>query len=277
MITARTRVFALLGDPVDHSLSPQLQNRAFQETGADGVFVALRASSEELPGMIRSLCRAGGGGNVTLPHKEKAVTVLDRPAAAVRRTGACNTFWLRDDEIHGDNTDVAGFTRALRLLLGRPPEGMSVLLLGAGGAARAALVGLLDDGAESVLLFNRTAERARAVARRIGGERVRVASSHGDIQGRRFDLVVNATRLGLSPSDPLPLNLDVLGWTGAVMDLVYGPSETPWVAAARALGIMAADGGEMLVQQAAAAYELWWDAPGPVEAMRDALSKIRVR
>ena len=150
MITARTRVFALLGDPVEDSLSPQLQNRAYGETGADGVYVALRASAEDLPGMIRSLCQAGGGGNVTLPHKEKAVTVLDRSAPAVRRTGACNTFWLEEGQIHGDNTDVAGFSRALRLLLGGPPEGMSVLLLGAGGAARAALVGLLDDGAASV-------------------------------------------------------------------------------------------------------------------------------
>lgn len=277
MITARTRVFALLGDPVEHSLSPQLQNRAFEETGADGVYVALRAPAQELTGMIRSLCRAGGGGNVTLPHKEKAVTVLDRPGAAVRRTGACNTFWLQDGEIHGDNTDVAGFSRALRRLLDRPPEGMSVLLLGAGGAARAALVGLLDEGAESVLLFNRSVERARAVARRIGGERVRVAASHGDIQGRRFDLVVNATRLGLSPSDPLPLNLDLLGWTGAVMDLVYGPRETPFVEAARARGVLAADGGEMLVQQAAAAYELWWGEPGPADAMRETLDSVRER
>jgi shikimate dehydrogenase len=277
MISARTKVFALLGDPVSHSLSPELQNRAYREAGMDGVYVALQTSAEHLPYMLRSICLAGGGGNVTLPHKEKAVTVLDQASAAVRRTGACNTFWLKDDKVHGDNTDVAGFSRALARFLGASAEGLSVLLLGAGGAARAALVGLLDDGAKEVLLYNRTTERARAVARRIGGERVRVLDTVSDLRGRRFDLVVNATRLGLDPGDPLPLDLGELGWAGAVMDLVYGPQETDFVRAARAMGIKATDGGEMLVQQGAASFELWWDQPAPVEAMRACLQELRVR
>jgi shikimate dehydrogenase len=277
MISARTKVFALLGDPVSHSLSPELQNRAYREAGMDGVYVALQTSAEHLPYMLRSICLAGGGGNVTLPHKEKAVTVLDQASAAVRRTGACNTFWLKDDKVHGDNTDVAGFSRALARFLGASAEGLSVLLLGAGGAARAALVGLLDDGAKEVLLYNRTTERARAVSRRIGGERVRVLDTVGDLRGRRFDLVVNATRLGLDPGDPLPLDLGELGWAGAVMDLVYGPQETDFVRAARAMGIKATDGGEMLVQQGAASFELWWDQPAPVEAMRACLQELRVR
>ena len=92
MITASTRVFALLGDPVEHSLSPILQNRAVAETGVDGVFVALQVDAEDLSGLVRALSLAGGGGNVTLPHKEKVVRVLDYPSESVRRTGACNTF-----------------------------------------------------------------------------------------------------------------------------------------------------------------------------------------
>jgi len=275
MITARTRVFALLGDPVEHSLSPVLQNQAFAEAGVDGVYVALRAGTEDLSGLVRALSVAGGGGNVTLPHKEKVVRVLDKPSASVRRTGACNTFWLKDDKVHGENTDVDGLSRALERFLGRSAEGMTVLLLGAGGAARAALVALLDDGAKEVQLLNRTTERARAVSRRIGGERVRVVETASGAAGGRFDLVVNATRLGMAPGDDLPLDLAELGWAGAVLDLVYGPEETPFVKEARTLGIQACDGGEVLVQQGAASFELWWGDRAPVEAMRSALQGAR--
>ena len=135
-ITARTRVFALIGDPVSHSSSPTIQNAAMRELGLDGVSVALRASWEEMVGFVRGLAMSGGGGNITLPHKEKAATVVDIRSPAVKRTGACNTFWYEDGKIHGDNTDVEGFSRALEVFLGGPPEGQKVLVLGAGGAAR---------------------------------------------------------------------------------------------------------------------------------------------
>ena len=118
-------------------------------------------------GFMSGLGGAGGGGNVTLPHKEKAASVLDKASDAVRRTGACNTFWGEDGKLCGDNTDVEGFGRALRHFRGGGPAGYRVLLLGAGGAARAVLLSLVDDQAEDVLILNRTVERARAVARRI--------------------------------------------------------------------------------------------------------------
>lgn len=272
MISATTRVFALLGDPVGHSLSPRIQNAAAEALGVDGVYVALRCTEEDLPGFMRGLSRSGGGGNVTLPHKGKAASVIDRPLEAVRRTGACNTFWLQDGRVVGDNTDVEGFRRALSHFLGGGrPEGQKVLLLGAGGAARGALVSLLDDGVEEVCIVNRSAERARSAARRIGGARVRVLDGPGDWHDGDFDLVVNATSLGLGPDDPLPLDLGRLARAGAVMDLVYGAEPTPFLRAAEALGIRATDGREMLVQQAAAAFELWWELPAPVEAMRAAL------
>jgi len=275
-LTSSTRVLALLGDPVAHSLSPVVQNAAFQAAEVDGVYVALRCDQRDLPGLIQAISRAGGGGNVTLPHKERAAAVLDAPSEAVRRTGACNTFWGEGGRVHGDNTDVEGFKRATSRFLERPPEGFRVLLLGAGGAARASLVGLLDLGVREVMILNRTTERARAVARRIGGERVRVADTIGHIEGERFDLVVNTTRLGLEEEDPLPLELGRLGRAGAVMDLVYGPEGTPFVRAAAALGIPATDGGEMLVQQGAVSFECWWKGPAPLESMREALEGVRV-
>jgi len=276
IITARTRVFALVGDPVAHSLSPVIQNAAMQELGLDGVYGALRATQDDMVGFVRGLARAGGGGNVTLPHKEKAATVVDVPSTAVRRTGACNTFWLEDGAIHGDNTDVEGFGRSLIEFLGGSPEGHRVLVLGAGGAARACLVALMDGGVEEIHLLNRTRDRARAVARRIGGEKVRVLDDKRAVEDQSYDLVVNTTRLGLEEGDPSPLDLEVLHRAGAVVDVVYGTGSTAFLDQARDLGIRGVDGAEMLLHQGAVAFEKWWGVGPSLEVMRQALKERRV-
>ena len=268
-ITARTRVFALVGDPVAHSSSPTIQNAAMNDLGLDGVYVALQAKPEEMIGFVRGLAMSGGGGNITLPHKEKAATVVDVRSEAVKRTGACNTFWYEDGKIHGDNTDVEGFARALAEFLGKGPEGQKILVLGAGGAARACLVALMDGGVEEVHLLNRSRDRARVVARRIGGAKVRVLDDAKDASGQSYDLVVNTTRLGLEPGDPLPFDLSQLGRAGAVLDVVYLSRPTPFVEAARDLGIRATDGLEMLVQQGAVSFERWWGERPSLEVMRE--------
>lgn len=270
-ITAKTRVFALVGDPVSHSFSPVIQNAAMRDLGLDGVYGALQASEEDMAGFVRGLARAGGGGNVTLPHKEKAATVVNAPSPAVRRTGACNTFWMEDGAIHGDNTDVEGFSRALRGFLGGGPEGFRVLVLGAGGAARACLVALMDENVGEIHLLNRTRDRARAVARRIGGEKVRVLDDKRGVEEESYDLVVNTTRLGLMAEDPSPLDLAVLDRVGAVVDVVYGPGGTAFLAQARELGIRGVDGSEMLLQQGAVAFERWWGVSPSLDVMRAAL------
>ena len=271
-VTSSTRVLVLLGDPVSHSLSPVIQNAACVEAGIDGVYVAVRCNAGDLEGFMHGLSRAGGGGNVSIPHKEKAAAVVDVPSDAVRRTGACNTFWGGEDgRVHGDNTDVDGFRRALRNFLPGSPQGIRVLLLGAGGAARATLMGLLEEGAEEVVLLNRSTERARAVARRIGGQRARVVLLAEQLRGESFDLVVNATSLGLSPDDPVPIDFELMTRVGAAMDLVYGRSPTPFMKAAEAFGIRTTHGGDMLVQQGAVAFERWWGQEAPLEAMSAAL------
>ncbi len=272
-VTSRTRVFALIGDPVVHSCSPAIQNAALAELGLDGIYVALRSNAEDMVGFLRGLAGSGGGGNVTLPHKEKAATVVDAPSSAVRRTGACNTFWLEDGKVHGDNTDVEGLGRALDRFMAGGVEGNRVLVLGAGGAARATLVALMDEGVEEIHLLNRTHERARAVARRIGGERVRVLDDARQVEGASYDLVLNTTSLGLGEDDALPLDPGILGRAGAVMDLVYAPGPTPFVRRARELGIRAEDGREMLVQQGAVSFERWWGRAPSLEVMRSALEE----
>ena len=272
-ITARTRVLALFCDPVDHSASPEIQNAAFLEAGVDGVYIAVRCATEDLSGFMRGLALAGGGGNITLPHKEKAAAIVDVSSEAVRRTGACNTFWGQDGQVHGDNTDVEGFRRALRIFVDGPSQGIRALVLGAGGAARATLLGLLEEGADEILLYNRTSERAQAVARRIGGERARVVPLMEELGGERFDIVVNTTRVGLDPDDPAPIDFEILDRAGAAMDLVYGTHQTSFGDAAERLGIRATDGMEMLVQQGAAAFESWWNKPAPIEVMRDTIRR----
>ena len=274
--TAATRLFALLGDPVSHSLSPVFQNAALRALGLDGVYVALRCSADDVPGLVRGLARAGGGGNVTVPHKEAAARAVERRTEAVEATGACNAFWLEHGRVVGDNTDVDGVSAAIRSLVGFPSTGMRVLLLGAGGAAAAVVYALVREGAERVVIVNRTRSRADELAHRfdIRATHVESSSSVDDLRSESFDLAVNATSLGLHADDPLPLVADGGPRITAALDLVYRrDGETPWVRAMRQSGLLAADGREMLLQQGAAAFRRWWRTEPPLDVMRAALER----
>lgn len=271
--SATTRVFALLGDPVAHSLSPTFQNAAIRAAGIDAIYVALRCDAGSVGPLMRALAKAGGGGNVTVPHKVAAAECLEHATPAVRRTGACNTFWRERDALCGDNTDIEGVRHAASLLL-PGLAGVRVLVLGAGGAAAAAVCALMDAGAAAVTLHNRSPDRAFALQARLdaGGAVVGVATSMRQLDGSDFDLVVNATPAGLGPTDVLPLDIGALGSVRAALDLVYAPGgETPFVRHARALGIRASDGTAMLLGQGAAAFRCWFRRDPPLDAMRDAL------
>jgi shikimate dehydrogenase len=254
---------------VDHSLSPRIHNAACAALGLDAVYLALRCGRDELPGLLRGVARAGGAGNVTVPHKAAAASLLDRPAPAVLRTGACNAFWLEDGALAGDNTDVVGVLGAMEALLGGPPRGASILLLGAGGAAAAVVCAAAEAGADRVVLANRSAERARALADRFADAGPCV-QARLPAAGERFDLVVNATSLGMRPGDPLPLDPAGAVPVAAALDLVYAAGGTRWIRALAASGVPAADGTEMLVLQAAASFRRWFGRDAPVEAMRAA-------
>ncbi|MFW6206025.1 MAG: shikimate dehydrogenase family protein [Gemmatimonadota bacterium] len=267
-----TRLVVLLGDPVEHSLSPQFQNPAIGAAGIDAVYVPLRCDADRFPGLLRGIAGAGGAGNVTLPHKTRAAGLLDRATAAVEQTGACNTFWAEGGWIHGDNTDVDGFARAARRLIGSP-AGARVLVLGAGGAARAVVLALIRERADAIHLLNRTPGRARAVAEALdpGGRRVAVIDTDRGVAREGYDLVVNATSLGLDSGDPAPLDLDRPVRVGAVLDLVYRQGGTAWVREAETRQIPAADDLEMLLQQGAASFRQWFDRDPDLTVMRAAL------
>lgn len=268
-----TGLYVLLGDPVAHSASPAIQRAAFDAVGLEAAYVALRVLERELEPVMRAVARQGGG-NVTLPHKGRAAAVLDEAAEPVRATGACNCFWSDGQgRLRGDNTDVEAFVEASRSVRAGGPRGARLLLLGAGGAARAVLHGALSERADSVHVLNRTVRRAVRMVEQVGaasgeGGRVRVLEGPDEAEGP-YDLAVNATSLGLEPEDPPPLPLENRR-VAAVLDLVYGRDGTAWVRRARELGIPARDGLEMLVLQAAASVRRWTGRRPPLEPLREA-------
>lgn len=260
------REFRLIGRPVAHSVSPAMHRAAFRHWGVEASYEPLDVAPDDLDAVVVRVA-AGGGGNVTLPYKARVAGLIERPGAAVRATGACNCFWSAPGEgLRGENTDVGGFVAACAEL-DLPLAGARVLLLGAGGAARAVLHALEREGAERVWLWNRTRLRAEALAARVA---VPVQVCAGPPADLGVDLVVNATRLGLDSADPPPLALDRVE-TGAALDLVYGPERTAWIRHAEAHGIRCADGLGMLVHQAALSLAWWFpEREPPVEVMRRA-------
>lgn len=258
MTTAATALVCLLGDPVAHSLSPQIHTAAFAAAGVDAVYVACRV--DDPAAAVDGLMALGAlGANITVPHKRTVWTRVPHRTAEAELIGAANTLYRDGGRWVVDNTDAAGVHRVLvdDLGIGR---GDGVVVFGAGGAARAVVVALGRLGTQVRVEARRSAQAAavQALARSVGAEDL----SHDQTPR----LVVNATPLGLH-GERLPTRYHDLGTGQMVLDLVYGPTATPLVADARARGCRAVDGLGMLVGQAAAAFECWTDRPAPVEAM----------
>ena len=269
-ISAKTRLFTVIGDPVAHSLSPAMHNAAFRALGLDAVYVALRVPPvppEALRAVLAMQAATGGAGNVTVPHKEAVEGFVARKTDVCARVGACNTFWTEDGALVGDNTDVFGVATALERL-GAAKRGERWLVIGTGGSARATAVTAADRGA-TLFVRSRDGARAKAFATWAKGIGVATSVANGPVE---VDVAINATPLGLAGHDPLPVDLNHIPGVQRALDLVYAPGETRWVHALRERGIEAMDGREMLVQQGAAAFERFF--PGvdaPVEVMRAAV------
>ncbi len=260
MITARTRLFALLGHPVAHSLSPAMHNAAFRALGLDAVYLALDCVEARVAPLMLALAEAGGGGNITIPHKGTAAGVVG--PAGLGGTGACNTFWGADGAIAGANTDPAGILHALQR---RGVNGGRWLVVGTGGSARAVVAAARTAGA-GLAVRSRTAERASALCDHAARSGIPIAHP------AECDVVINTTPLGMQPADAAPLSLADAPAARVVLDLVYAPGETALVRAAKARGLVAEDGREVLLGQGMAAFRLWFPAlDPPVEVMRAAL------
>lgn len=269
MISGQTTVAAVIGDPVAHSLSPALHNAAFEAAGLDWVYVALPVPAGRAAAAVDAMRTMGLGGlSVTMPHKDEVAAAADERSDAVEALGAANCLVpLSDGRVRAENTDGAGFLAGLRDDADFTVDGRRVAVIGAGGAARAVIQACASAGASAITVVNRTADRAAAAAA-LGGPVARVGEA-ADVA--TADLVVNATSIGMGADRSMPCAPEVLHGGQLVVDLVYEPIETAWLAAARNAGIEAHGGLSMLVGQAAAAFTLWTGMDAPVAAMRRAV------
>jgi len=268
--------YAVIGNPVAHSKSPRIHAAFARQTGESLEYATLLAPLDAFAATVQAFRSAGGrGANVTLPFKEEAFALATEVAPRAHRARAANTLRFDRDAVFADNTDGIGLVNDLTRNVGLPIAGARVLLVGAGGAARGVLPALVDAQPARLVLANRTADRARLLAREHGG--VFEPMELGDLAGERFDIVVNATSASLSGAAP-PLPESVFDHALAY-DMMYGRGETPFLAAARAAGATRCiDGLGMLVEQAAESFFLWRGVrpdAAPVLAMLRADARAR--
>jgi len=260
-VQATSRVLAIVGDPVQHSLSPAIHNAAISALGLDAVYIPIRADAVSLPHVIKAFEAIGVAGNVTVPHKLAVAQLLIRLTAAAQELSAVNTFFPEGGRLVGDNTDVAGLVDALDPLDPQTPW----LVAGTGGAARAVAAAAR---VRSARLLVRSRDAARAVTFAAWAREAGV-DAHADDGGESVGTAINATPLGLKPSDPPPVPADRLDGCRVALDLVYAVGQTAWTRFCRTRGLRAADGRGMLVAQAAYAFERFF--PG-VMAPREVMA-----
>ncbi|HVC54362.1 MAG TPA: shikimate dehydrogenase [Stellaceae bacterium] len=266
-ITGKTRLAGIMGWPVAHSRSPALHNFWLDEHGIDGVYLPLAVRPEDLEQALRALPTLGFRGcNLTIPHKQRALSIVDRVEPLARRIGAINTvIVMPDDSLEGRNTDVYGFRENLRECAPEwnPAAGPAVVL-GAGGAARAVVMALIDAGVAEIRLVNRTQARAEQVADDLAAPACHLSVhpwARRDALLQDAGLLVNTTSLGMIGEPELEIALSGLPPGAVVADIVYVPLETPLLAAARRRGHRIVDGLGMLLHQGRPGFEAWFGSP----------------
>ncbi len=283
-ITGTTALVGLIGWPVEHSLSPIMHNAAFAALGCDFAYVPLPVQPKHVKEALKGLAALNFvGSNVTIPHKQAVMRYMDELSEAARFTGAVNTIHIQEGRFFGYNTDAIGFIDSLREA-SCDPRGMRVAVLGAGGAARAVVYALARSGADSVMVLNRTAERAAFLVDDLSEAFPDSTLSFEALTSRALatldsnvDLVVNTTSVGMYPhTDTSPWPAELSMPAGIIFnDLVYNPLETVFLSQARQAGAATVDGLGMLVHQAAFGFEKWTGHPAPLAVMRQAcLSRL---
>ena len=270
------RVYAVIGDPIEHSFSPQMQNAAFAAAGLGRPYTKLRVSGEELPDFIAFARTHLRGVNVTIPHKQRVITLLDAIDPAAAAAESVNTLVISSGRVTGYSTDGIGLEFALTRHFDRPISGGKFLFLGAGGAAWATSVTLAQRGAAAIDIANRTVDKAERLAEAINrrtpcrARALALADTEKLISAiQKADFLIQTTSLGLHESDAPVLPETVLASARpqlAVFDLIY--RDTALLQAARQLGLAGADGREMLIGQGAASFRLWTGKAPDLDAMR---------
>jgi shikimate dehydrogenase len=265
-----TKTYAVIGDPIDHSFSPALHNAAFLFLGLDCTYIAYRILKGELEYGIEALKKINiAGFNVTIPHKVDMMKFLDETDDMCKRVGATNTVVNNDGIFKGYNTDVDGFIDPIKSRK-IDPSGSDVLLIGAGGAARAIIVGLCNEKIRKITIANRTRQRAEETIRfahDLGAESDYLdLESAGEAAGK-YKIIVNATSLGLKGIG-CPISTKNIGKDSIVYDIVYVPVETPLIEKSKSQGATIIYGWEMLLAQAMKSFEIWTGKSAPYEAMK---------
>ena len=276
----------VLGDPVAHSLSPQMQNAALRSGKIDMQYARFQISPDELQSALDLISELNFVGvNLTTPHKIVASKLMEEVDDNARRIGAVNTIKVDNAKLRGYNTDGKGFARAIRHEFAVDLRDLRVMILGGGGAARAIALQCARENCERLVITNRNLATAQKLAEelreyftgpRVLGPVPRLQAIPWEEAAIRFqvahlDLIVNATPLGLNRSDPSPIPAQLLAPHLMIHDTVYGEGRTPFVSAAIEAGARAANGFSMLLHQGALAFEIWFEREAPIEAMRAAL------
>ena len=279
-ISGKTKICALIGDPVEHSMSPVMHNTAYKKLGLDYVYIPFRVKPEGLEPAVAGLRALNVKGfNVTIPHKVSVIPWLDGLDPLAEKIGAVNTVVNTDGELRGYNTDAEGFLQAL-LEHGIKPKGKRIAVLGAGGASRAITYIMVGKGAR-VTILNRQqeldwAEDIAQLIRKDLGKEVKVLEL-GQLAGaiENVDILINATSVGMSPAaEESPVSAHLLNKIPAVFDIVYNPMETRLLREAKAAGARTIGGVDMLAWQGALAFEKWTGQKAPLDLMRGEAVKM---
>ena len=279
-VLGNTKILGVFGHPVSHSLSPVMHNAAIEALNIDYVYVPFHVLPESLEAAVRGVRALEiAGVNITIPHKENVIDLIDQVGDAAARIGSCNTIINRDGSLVGESTDGPGFLKSAEAQWGKL-DGCSALILGAGGSAKAVAFALAQVGCE-IAIANRTHKRAieldaslHAAFDTCASRVVRVDEEELAGEVSKADLVVNTTSVGMHPdTDSIPLSPDLLRPGLLVYDLVYNPLTTRLVSEAQNRGARAMSGLKMLVYQGALSFEMWTGIQPPVDVMEDALTR----
>ncbi len=276
-VRGKTTLLGLLGNPVAHSVSPQLHNTISDLLGKDAVYIACKVEADKLEAAAEGLRSCGFlGFNITVPYKEAIVGCCDELSPDVLLAGSANTVKNRNGRLHAYNTDGSGFIRAIKMQTGSGVTNKKAVVLGAGGTTRSIAVKLAQEGASSIAIINRTVEKARVIEETINSNFSRIASSmsYGEAEESRVieqsDIIINTTSIGLHPdlegcplSDSFPFNK-----SQTVYDVIYKPVKTRLLRNAEKCGCITANGLGMLICQGVEAYEIWMDVKIPEEMVK---------
>lgn len=275
-ITGQTKLAGIIGDPVEHSLSPAIQNAAFNHLNINCVYIPLHVYPEQLSLVMQTIKAFFVGINVTMPYKQDVIPYMDEIDLFAQLVGAVNTIKVDNGRLLGFNTDGVGFLQSLKQELGFSPENRRIAIIGAGGATRSVAMSIAQSKAEKLTIINRNINKAHSIKKLINDNfkdiKIEVLSLSDDLPKfiHDFELIINATPVGME-SDESPIDSSILRSGQLVADLIYRLDETKFLREAKKSGAKTMSGKSMLLYQGAASFEIWTKESAPVDVMKNTL------